>query len=100
MLRITIEDVAANGSTRILGIAHITQVAADKEYGDYFVKLFQAPRFEISGAMWKAAKFVRFPFTRLGHWDLLLRGLAAAVSSRNREVEIPEEKTFSKQVKQ
>lgn len=83
MLVIRIELWSAiTGKRTELGTVTITNVGGTKTRGNYEVRLFKKGA---KKSIWKKGIVEGFPRLRLGAYDLLLRGLAAMVGSRNPE---------------
>jgi hypothetical protein len=83
---------------RSLGVGTISNVGGSADTGDYEVRLFKSAEYSrtaetrpleerlrrpLARETWKLAAVHAFPRVRLGPWDLLLRGLCAAVGMRN-----------------
>jgi hypothetical protein len=75
-----------HGEIRITNISEGAQRSAASLVGDYLVELFKSPKLAKAPGVWKRATVRGFPRRRLGTYDLLLRGLAAAIPlARNPE---------------
>lgn len=74
---------------RLLGEGTITNTGGNPDRCDYELELKKSPEYAKPGNVgkpWKRGLVSNFPRLKLGPWDLLLRGLAAAIGDRNREV--------------
>jgi hypothetical protein len=66
-----------------LGHVVICLTGGTDQEGDYDVALFKSKTYTRNGGKWRTGKVRKFPRRRLGPYDLLLRGLIAAIRDRS-----------------
>lgn len=70
-----------------LGEVRIANIGGDEKTGSYKVELWKSQRKGARPRLFRSGLVMNFPRLRLNAFDLLLRGLAACVGSRNIEAD-------------